>query len=125
MRIFSFLTIAAAAAGIYYVYKKDQERQRAAAEQASYDDGQPVDDETLTDRVRKRIASTMLKAAHISAHASHGVVMLRGTVTRAERDQALAAVLAVPGVTRVANYLDTDEVSEEQFGMQSSMPRAN
>jgi hypothetical protein len=36
------------------------------------------------------------------------VVVLRGTLSRAGRDLCLATVLAVPGVTRVANYLETD-----------------
>jgi osmotically-inducible protein OsmY len=114
MRIFRLLTVAAAAAALYHLYKRDQERRSAAAELASYDDGKPVSDEVLADRVRKRIAHTMLNASNIDARASRGVVMLRGTVSRVERDQALAAVLAVPGVTRVANYLEAFEPPQEQ-----------
>jgi osmotically-inducible protein OsmY len=113
MRMFSFFALAAGAAAVYYLYSRDQERRRLAAEQASYDDGMPVSDDMLTDRVRKRIAHTMLNARNIDARVSRGVVMLRGTVTRAERDQALAAVLAVPGVTRVANYLEASGQNPE------------
>jgi osmotically-inducible protein OsmY len=121
MRMFSFFTVAAGAAAVYYFYTRDQERRRVAAEGASYDDGMPVSDDMLTDRVRKRIAHTMLNARNIDARVSRGVVMLRGTVTRAEREQALAAVLAVPGVTRVANYLEASGQLEDPNDLQGAL----
>jgi osmotically-inducible protein OsmY len=50
-----------------------------------------------------------------------GVVSLRGTVRKAERDLVLAAALAVPGVTQVVNFLETDEPVGDLGPMQSGI----
>ena len=42
----------------------------------------------------------------IDVRVANGVVTLRGSVKRAERDLALAVALAVPGVTQVANQFE-------------------
>lgn len=42
----------------------------------------------------------------IDVRVANGVATLRGSVKRAERDLALAAALAVPGVTQVANQFE-------------------
>lgn len=44
----------------------------------------------------------------VQATVVDGVVTLRGTVTRDERDDVLVAVLAVPGVVEVSNLLEIE-----------------
>lgn len=123
MRFLPILAVAAAAAAFYYYRDRSAgERQREVADPYA---GGPVPDDVLTNRVRTRIGHVLLNARSVEARASHGVVVLRGTLTLAERDRALAAVLAVPGVTRVANYLESQDMREEMIGTQGAIPRAN
>ena len=81
----------------------------------------PADaDERLAESVRSAIAGAA--STPIDASAVNGVVTLRGTCrTRAERDLALAAALAVPGIVQVTNLLDTEEPMGEIGTMQSGM----
>ena len=50
-----------------------------------------------------------------------GVVTLRGTVRPAERDLVLATALAVPGVTQVTNFFETEEPVGDPGPMQSGI----
>lgn len=99
MRLLTFLAAAALAAGVY------QYRQRLRQPRA---DRQTRSDELLADSVRSGIAGASSRPVQVRCIS--GVVSLRGTVrSNAERDLVLAAALAVPGVTQVTNFLETDE----------------
>ena len=111
MRLLTLLALATVAAGVYHF------RSRRAARPAV--DEQPISDELLAGRVRAGIAGAA--TAPIDVRVAHGIVALRGTVRRAERDLVLAAALAVPGVTQVTNYLETDEPVGEIGTLQSGI----
>ena len=110
MRLLTFLAVAAVAAGVYHY------RQRLGP---SRRDEQAPPDGRLAQRVRSAIAGKA--ASPVDVHCINGVVALRGTVRRAERDALLAGVLAVPGVIQVTSYLDTDEPLGDLGPMQSGI----
>ena len=56
------------------------------------------------ERIRRELRA--LLPADVRATVVDGVVTLRGTATRAARDDLLVAVLAVPGVAEVSNLLE-------------------
>ena len=108
MRLLTILAVAAVAAGIYQY----RARRRPA---------RPVLDEDakLANAVRESIARAV--SGPLDVRVMHGVVSLRGSVSRAERDLALAAALGVPGVTQVTNFMDTGEPIGEIGTMQSGI----
>jgi osmotically-inducible protein OsmY len=110
MRLLTILAVAAVAAGIYRYRTQvlPRRRQRAA-----------VSDELLAESVRSGIAGASSRPVEVRC--VNGVVSLRGTVRAAERDLVLAAALAVPGVTQVTNFLDTDEPVGDLGPMQSGI----
>jgi osmotically-inducible protein OsmY len=98
MRLLTLLAAAALAAGIYRYRRRLAQRGQ---------DLQARSDELLARNVRSAIAGKA--SSPVDVRCINGVVSLRGTVRRAERDLLLADALAVPGVTQVTNYLETDE----------------
>lgn len=98
MRLLTIAALAALAAGIYHY------RQRYLPRRETAETG--VSDELLAERVRAGIAGAA--SSPIDVRVAGGVVTLRGTVRRAERDLALAAALAVPGVGQVASQLEVE-----------------
>lgn len=110
MRLLTLLAVAAVAAGIYHYRQSGlpQRRRRGA-----------ISDELLAESVRSAIAGA--SSSPVDVRCINGVVSLRGTVRRAERDLVLAAALAVPGVTQVTNFLDTEEPVGDLGPMQSGI----
>jgi len=111
MRILTFLALAALAAGIYHYRSRLQSGRRALDQQAS--------DELLEERVRAGIAAAA--SWPVEVHVSNGIVSLRGIVRNSERDLVLACALAVPGVSQVTNYLESEEPVGELGTMQSGI----
>ena len=111
MRLMTILAVAALAAGVY------QYRQRLGRSPGHQRTGS---DELLAESVRSGIAGASSRP--VDVRCINGVVALRGTVrSSAERDLVLAAALAVPGVTQVTNFLDTDEPVGDLGPMQSGI----
>ena len=101
MRLLTLVAIATVAYGVYH-YRERRGLGRPEA-QAS----ETESDQRLAESVRSGIAGAA--SSPIDVRVINGVVSLRGTVRKAERDLVLAAALAVPGVTQVTNFLETDE----------------
>lgn len=78
-----------------------------------------MSDEILAESVRSGIAGAA--TSPVDVRCINGIVTLRGTVTRAERDLVLAAALAVPGVTQVINHMDSGEPVGDLGPMQSGI----
>jgi osmotically-inducible protein OsmY len=112
MRLLTILAVAAVAAGVYH-YRQHRGLKRPAVDQ------QTSKDELLAESVRSGIAGTA--STPVDVRCVQGVVTLRGTVRKAERDLVLAAALAVPGVTQVTNFLETDEPVGDIGTMQAGM----
>jgi osmotically-inducible protein OsmY len=110
MRFLTFLAVAAVAAGVYHYRRRLAQRGR---------DRQAGSDELLARNVRSAIAGKA--SSPVDVRCINGVVSLRGTVRRAERDLLLADVLAVPGVIQVTNYLESDEPVGDLGPMQSGI----
>jgi osmotically-inducible protein OsmY len=109
MRLLTLLALATIGAGIYQYRSRSA---RPAAPQAS-------SDEMLAESVRSGIAGAA--SSPVDVRVVNGIVSLRGTVRQAERDLVLAAALAVPGVTQVTNFLETEEPVGEIGTMQSGI----
>jgi osmotically-inducible protein OsmY len=113
MRLLTLLALAAVAAGAYH-YRRRHVLARPRRKR------QAISDYLLAESVRTGIAGKA--SSPVNVRCINGVVSLRGTVpTRAERDLLLAAALAVPGVTQVTNYLETDEPVGDLGPMQSGI----
>jgi hypothetical protein len=63
------------------------------------------DDDLLTRRVMVSIRQAGAMPAQLRLRVLDGMVMLGGTVTAAERDRILRAILAAPGIRGVRNGL--------------------
>lgn len=111
MRLLTLLAVAAVAAGIYHYTTQTRPGRRPRRGAMS--------DELLAESVRSGIAGASSSAVEVRC--INGIVQLRGTVRRAERDLVLAAALAVPGVTQVTNFLETDEPVGDLGPMQSGI----
>ena len=98
MRLLPILALAGAA---FYVYRALEARRRSGARRIA---AQPAD-EAIGSEVRARLAGIAAPGA-VRVGVVQGVVSLRGSVSRAERDRLLRAALAVPGVKSVTNLLD-------------------
>ena len=113
MRILTLLAVAAVAAGVYHYRQRRGLAPRVTREPGSADD-------ILAERVRVSIGGAASTPIHVTS--LNGVVALRGSVrSRAERDLVLAAALAVPGVSQVTNFLETEEPVGEIGTMQSGI----
>src|SRR5579859_14430 len=95
-RFFSLLAMGAAVSALFYL---DRRKPPATATKAAT--GRSWDD-YLANRVRAALPRSIQVAVHNAA------VTLRGPVPYAERDRMLAAALAIPGIERVVNLLDTE-----------------
>ena len=109
MRLLTLLAVAALAAGACHFRSSRLTRARR--------DRQTVSDAQLEESVRQGIADAA--STPVQVRCIDGVVTLRGTVRAAERDLLLAAALAVPGVTQLTNFLETDEPVGDLGPMQS------
>lgn len=112
MRLLTLLAAAALAVGIYHYRSRTAARPARPSEEG-------VSDELLAERVRAGIGGAA--STPVRVQCLHGVVSLRGSVRRAERDLVLAAALAVPGVTQVTNFLEIDEPVGDLGPMQSGI----
>ena len=110
-RLMSFLAVAGAAAGLVYFLQTRRRAADAHGRARGYYEGEPVPDDILEARIRSALAPVAPREA-IDLRVTNGAVVLRGALARAARDRVLAAVLAVPGVTQVANYLETQPAQE-------------
>ena len=109
MRLLTLLALATIGAGIYQYRNRSA---RSAAPRATAD-------EMLAESVRSGIAGAA--SSPVDVRVVNGVVSLRGTAGKAERDLVLAAALAVPGVTQVANFLETEKPAGEIGTMQAGI----
>lgn len=75
------------------------------------------------ERIRRSVVALLPHQGDLRVVVNQGVVSLRGTTSRRERDDLLAAVLATPGVTEVSNLLEVEEPREAPLSEQGSMPR--
>ena len=73
------------------------------------------------ERIWRRVTALVSRHNDLQVIVNGGVVSLRGTVSRSERDDLLAAVLATPGVTGVSNLLEVEH--EREAPEQGTMPR--
>jgi len=101
MRLLTVLAVAALAAGVYH-YRRQPGRAREGRQGRS--------NEPLAEAVRSAVAGKV--SGPVDVRCVRGVVTLRGTVRAGERDLVLAAVLAIPGVIQVTNFLEIDESAE-------------
>ncbi len=69
-------------------------------------EGSIDDDETLTERVRTRLARTVSHPDAVQVSVENGFVTLTGTVAAAEFDRLVSCVLRVRGVRDVNDQLD-------------------
>jgi BON domain len=96
-RFFSLLAMGAAIGALFYLDRSN--RPPTVIRPAP---GRSWDD-YLAGRVRAALPKTIQVAVHDAA------VTLRGSVPYRERDRVLAAALAIPGIERVINLLETEE----------------
>src|SRR5688500_11725445 len=75
------------------------------------------------ERIRRSVAALLPEHRELRVVVKHGVVSLRGTLSRSERDDLLAAVLATPGVSEISNLLEVEEPREASSPEQGAMPR--
>jgi hypothetical protein len=75
------------------------------------------------ERIRRSVAALLPHRNDLRVSVNRGVVSLRGTVSRSERDDLLAAVLAMPGVSEISNRLEVEEPREASSPEQGAMPR--
>jgi hypothetical protein len=97
-KLFSLLAVSAAVSAFFYLDRRNRPpaRVKAAAPGRSWDD-------YLASRVRSMLPRSIQVAVRDAA------VTLRGSVPYTERDRLLAAALAVPGIERVVNLLETED----------------
>lgn len=107
-RTLAILAVLGITAGVVHFLQSQQRRTswRTRGGTRGYYDGEPLPDDILEQRVQH--ALERIGADTVDARVANGTIVLRGRLPRVERDRALGAVLAVPGVTQVANYLEAD-----------------
>jgi hypothetical protein len=76
----------------------------------------PVDDDTLRERVRVRVAGVVSRPEAVEISVQEGVVRLSGEVAPEERDTLLAELVTVPGVYRVRNALAAPQAARDARG---------
>jgi osmotically-inducible protein OsmY len=112
-RALTFFAIAGIGAGLaYFLQTRQQRAVRGRTGARGYYEGEPVADDVLQERVRSSLSGVAPSEA-IEMRVNQGTVVLRGVLPRLQRDRVLAAVLAVPGVTQVSNYLEAERPPEE------------
>ncbi|MGE3683290.1 MAG: BON domain-containing protein [Bdellovibrionales bacterium] len=79
---------------------------------------EPVDDQTLEQRVRSEFGRKVSHAHSIRTEVSDGVVTLRGPVLASEVDDLIDCVEGVPGVKGIQNELDVHQSGEHIPGLQ-------
>ena len=106
------------------------QRTRGVAAEARHrlHSGEPVDDETLTARVRSRLGHVVSHPRAIEVLVEQGRVTLRGEVPRVEQARLLRAVRAIPGVREVRDemlpHVQTADVPALQGGGPSRSGRS-
>lgn len=114
-RTLAFLAIAGVGAGlVYFLQTRQQRALRGRTGARGYYEGEPLPDDILEQRVGAALAGVAPREA-VDVRVHQGTVVLRGVLPRLQRDRALAAVLAVPGVTQVSNYLESERPPEESL----------
>lgn len=113
MRLLTLVALATVAYGVYHY------RERGRLGQREVQAPESQSDQLLAESVRSGIAGAA--SSPVDVKVINGVVSLRGTVRKAERDLVLAAALAVPGVTQVTNFLETDEPVGDLGTMQAGI----
>ena len=106
MKAMTVVAAAVLAAGIYH-YRRYRAPKRAAPRLR-------VPDDLLAERVHRAVAGAA--STPVDVRVANGIVTLRGKVKSAERDLVLAAALAVPEVSRVANQLEVEGAAAEAAG---------
>ena len=114
MRLLTLAALATVAYGVYHYRER-----RGLGQQPEAQAPESQSDQMLAESVRSGIAGAA--SSPIDVKVINGVVSLRGTVRKAERDLVLAAALAVPGVTQVTNFLETDEPVVDLGTMQAGI----
>lgn len=61
------------------------------------------------ERIRREVRALLPEPDDVQVRVDGGAVYLRGSVSREARDDLLAAVLAIPGVTEISNLLEIEE----------------
>lgn len=98
----SLVLLAAAGAAAAYLYSRGRP---AAPRKAA-----PMpDDRGIEEAVRERLAGVVADPGAVHVTVREGIASLRGPVLPGERDRALNAVLGVPGVLEVSNFLEPVE----------------
>jgi hypothetical protein len=102
------LSLAMLAGAGYCAWRYLQDKPRPAARV-------PVlpDDELLTRRVMVSIRQAGALPPHLHLRVLDGTVLLAGSVTPAERDRILRAILAAPGIRGVRNGLAVESAPWE------------
>jgi osmotically-inducible protein OsmY len=113
MKLLTLVAIATVAYGVHHY------RERRGPSQREAQAPETESDQRLAESVRSGIAGAA--SSPVDVKVINGVVSLRGTVRKAERDLVLAAALAVPGVNQVTNFLETDEPVGELGTMQAGI----
>jgi osmotically-inducible protein OsmY len=72
-------------------------------------EARPVDDRTLTERVRARLGRVVSHPRAIDVSAANGVITLRGTILRDEIEGLCRAVSRMDGVSEVIDALDVHD----------------
>jgi BON domain-containing protein len=102
-KVLILLAFGAIAAAFSKLAKERRRPQRVPRERRGH---------ALARQVREHIAGVLARPDAVRVAARGTVVTLRGRARAAERDRLIAAVLSVPGVTQVSNYLEDDEPAE-------------
>ena len=102
------LSLAALAGAGYYAWRLYQDKARPGARV-------PVlpSDDLLTRRVHVSIRQAGALPEQVRIRVHDGMVFLAGSVTAAERDRIVRAILAAPGIRGVRNELDVQGASRD------------
>ena len=75
------------------------------------------EDTRLADQVREELALHIMDMERVGVSVEHGVVTLSGPVaSEVERQRAVSAVFAIPGVQNVKNNLSIDDQDSHSVG---------
>ncbi len=93
-----------------------------AAEARGFVNFQPVNDETLNQRIRSEFGRKIRHARSIDSFVKDGVVTLAGPILADEVSALLRCVRRVRGVRDIVNRLQISEVADGISGLQGSGP---
>lgn len=85
-------------------------------------DPEPVDDETLVERVRSRMGRFTSHPRAITVDAMNGVVEIEGPILSHERRNVVRAIRNVPGVEDVVDRLESYDESDRHPSLQGGKP---